>query len=150
MKKLRTTLAVNSFIVGILSFSMFTSCTSPSEKVEAAQDSANIANENLSIAQQNEAEAEEWKTFKIEANVTIKQNELKIAELRVKMHKSDNSLSAVYQTRIDTLEKSNEDLKVRISTYDKNHSDWATFKKDFNKDLNDLGQAIKDVSTNNK
>ena len=66
------------------------------------------------------------------------------------MKKSGKTLDAVYEQRIDTLEKKNRDLKARVDAYDKSQSDWESFKREFNHDMDELGQAFKDLTVDNK
>ena len=44
--------------------------------------------------------------------------------------------------RIDTLEKQNNDLKTKIETYDQSQSNWESFKREFNHDMDELGKSF--------
>ena len=94
--------------------------------------------------------AEEWKEFKNDSEIKIRNNEIRIAELKAKMNKPGTTLDPLYEKRIDTLEKKNRDLKARIADYEKSQSDWQTFKREFNHDMDELGQALKDFTVDNK
>jgi hypothetical protein len=154
MKKTIFTIAVASmFIAG----TVFTSCKSASQKEADAQAEVQDAKEDLNDAQidanaeqQKVATAEEWAAFKSDADAKIKSNEVRIAELTVKMNKPGEILDPLYKKRIQTLEQQNKDLIARMDAYDKNQSDWETFKREFNHDLDALGQALKDVTVDNK
>ncbi len=146
MKKTIITLAVSSMlIVG----SVFTSCKSPAQKEEAAQQDLNEAQNEANAEAQKVATAEEWAEFKIEADAKIQSNEVRIAELTVKLNKPGKILDPIYKQRIETLEEQNRDLKVRLDVYEKNNSDWETFKREFNHDMDELGKALKDFTVDN-
>ena len=153
MKKTIFTLALAStLILG----TVFTGCNSPAQKKEAAEAKLQDAEQNLE-AVQNDAEAqkvataEEWKMFKSETDLKIKKNEIRIAELRLKMKKPGIiDLDAVYEKRIETLEQKNKDLKTRMDNYETRQSDWESFQKEFNKDMNDLGQSLTDFTVEHK
>jgi len=153
MKKTIITLAVSSMLIA---GSVFTSCKSPAQKEADAQGEVQDAKENLNETQndanaeaQKVATAEEWAAFKIEADAKIKSNEVRIAELKVKLNKPGKILDPIYKKRIETLEEQNRDLKVRLDVYEKNNSDWETFKREFNRDMDELGKALKDFTVDN-
>ena len=107
-------------------------------KAEAQADAIKVAN------------AEEWRVFKSDAEIKIKENEVRIGELKVKMKKSGKTFDAMYEKNIIALEQKNKDLRAKISNYESNQSDWEAFKREFNHDMDELGQAIKDLTVNNK
>lgn len=153
MKKTIITLAVSSMLIA---GSVFTGCKSPSQKEKDAQTEVQDANEDLNDAQndanaeaQKVATAEEWAAFKIEANAKIKSNEARIAELTVSLNKPGKILDPIYKKKIETLEEQNRDLKARLDVYETNNSDWETFKREFNRDMDELGKALKDLTVDN-
>ena len=107
-------------------------------KAEAQADAIKVAN------------AEEWSVFKSDAEIKIKENEVRIGELKVKMKKSGKTFDAMYDKNIIALEQKNKDLRTKISNYESNQSDWEAFKREFNHDMDELGQALKDLTVNNK
>jgi hypothetical protein len=42
------------------------------------------------------------------------------------------------------------DLQTRMDNYEHSKTDWESFKTEFNHDMEGLGQALKDVTVNNK
>lgn len=139
--------------LGVLS----TGCQSSSEKVDDAKANVAEAKEDLKeVVKDANAEiaraanAEEWRVFKNETELAIKDTENRIAELRTKMKSSGKTMDAVYSKKIDNLEESIKDLKSRVYVYETNQSDWASFKREFNHDMDELGQALKDLTVNNK
>ncbi|RPI72643.1 MAG: peptidase M23 [Ignavibacteriales bacterium] len=136
---------------------MFTGCKSLAEKKESAQDKVQDAKEDLrdvqkdaNIEAQKIATAEEWQLFKSESEEKISDNEKRIAELKVKMKKPGKVLDAQYEKRIDALEQKNRELRTKLENYEKSQSDWETFKREFNHDMDEIGQAFKDLTVDNK
>lgn len=152
------TLVIN-FLVSllILAVAIFGGCQSSAEKVENAKENVDEAKEELQEVKAEAqadaikvANAEEWRVFKTETELKIKENEDRIAELKAKMKKSGKTFDAMYEKNINTLEQKNKDLKVRLNGYETNQSDWESFKREFNHDMDELGQALKDLTVNNK
>jgi hypothetical protein len=137
-------------IAAISTTAIFTGCGPSTPKEKAAQAQVNEAKEQLNDAQK-EATAEEWKAFKDESELKIRENEAGIAELKAKIKKSGKELDAVYEKKVDALEQQNKDMRARISNYEKNtKSDWEAFKREFNHDMDKLGSALKDFTVDNK
>jgi len=153
MKKTFIILAAASMLIAV---SVFTGCKSPAQKEEAAQAEVQDAQQNLDEAQTNAnaesqkvATKEEWILFKSDAELKIQSNEDRIAVLTVKMNRPGEILDPLYKKKIQTLEQQNKDLKDRMIVYEKNQSDWSTFKREFNRDMDELGDAIKDLTVDN-
>ncbi len=146
-------LALATLISGVI----FTSCQSAAEKADAAEAKVQDAKDELKEARKDEnvqaqkaATAEEWVTFRNESQEKIWANEKHIAELKVKMNKPGKLLDAAYAKKIDSLEEKNRDLKRRMDAYEKSQSDWETFKREYNHDMDELGNALKDLTVDNK
>jgi hypothetical protein len=125
--------------------------------MDAANENVEDAKEELKEAQQEAhteavkvANAEEWNAFKTESEVKIKDNQIRIDELKVKMKKPGQTFDAMYAKNIENLEQKNRDLKTRIGAYETNQSDWESFKREFNHDMDEVGQALRDLTVNNK
>ncbi|MDQ3141921.1 MAG: hypothetical protein M3Q56_06700 [Bacteroidota bacterium] len=149
MKKLIFNLAIIALAAG----TVLTGCQSADKKVENAKEEVQDAKKDLQEANQDAVKAAreaEWKLFRDDVDVRIKNNETLIAEYRVKMKKPGKALDAVYAAKIDALEVRNRDLRSRVDTYDINSSDWESFKREFNHDMDELGAAIKDIFVDNK
>lgn len=155
MKKSIFTLAVTALMIG----TVLVSCQSSAKKEETAKDNLQKAQEDLDevqydaamAAQKKAAIAKEWQTLKNNTQATINENEIRIAELKVKMKKTGKDIDSLYAKKIDQLEQKNKDIKTRIETYkeDKN-SDWESFKREYNHDMDELGKALKDITIDNK
>lgn len=92
----------------------------------------------------------EYPTFKIDAETKISDNEKRIAKLREKLNKPGKvPFDDSRKKRIDELEKKNAALKSRLYGYEKERSDWETFKREFNHDMEGIGDAFKDLGKDN-
>jgi alanyl-tRNA synthetase len=146
-----------TFIAAIAVESAMNSCQSPAEKVDDAQANVEDAKQELKDVQKDvnadavkAANAAEWQAFKTETELKIKNNEIRISELKVKMNKAGNTRDENLSKRIDTLEQKNKDLQVRLDAYEKSQTDWAAFKREFTHDMDELGKALSDLTVDNK
>jgi ethanolamine ammonia-lyase small subunit len=154
MKKAIFILTITTFMAG----SVLVGCQSSTKKEEAAQENVQEAQEDLMDAQnevavqeQKAATAEEWQDFKNKTNATIDANETRIAQFKVNMKSTGKSADAIYLKKIEALEQKNKDLKVRMNAYKNDtNSDWSSFKREFNHDMDELGTALKDLTVDNK
>lgn len=154
MKKSIFILAVAT---SLMAGAIFTSCQSNDQKVEAAKAKVQDARQELIEAQTDafDAEAakiyaEDWKAFKIETENNIKNNELRIAELRVQLEKPGKIFDPIYKNRIEVLEQKNLDMKNRLIFYENNQSDWEVFRTEFNRDMKELVKALREFSFDSK
>jgi len=136
------------FLIG----SLLTGCMSSEQKKAVADAKVEAARKNLNVQQENADSlalkilvADDLKTFKLESVVKIKNNELAIAELKLKMNKTGHSQDQVYIKKIDSLEMKNKNLKTRIGNFELTHSDWTKFKADINRDLTEVAYRLKEL-----
>ncbi len=141
----------------LMAGTILTGCQTSGEKLDDAKSNVQDAKQDLKEAQKevstealNTANAAEWKVFKQESEVKIRNNEVRVAELKVKLKKPGKTFDALYEKRIEKLDQKNKDLKTRIDAYENKQSDWQAFKSEFNQDLDELGQALKDFTVDNK
>jgi predicted RNase H-like nuclease (RuvC/YqgF family) len=153
MKKTIFTLVVATFIAG----TVMISCKPSTKEGKESQDKVEVAKENVQDAKDSLAVAkkaatdEEWKAFKAQTDSVIKDNDARIAELKLKMKKTGKSIDAKYQKNIEILEQKNKDLKVKMDDYKNDvDSDWQSFKREFKHDTDEIGQALKDLTVDNK
>lgn len=153
MKRYILTVTLAALLIG---GGLINGCLSSDQKKEAAQAQVIAAQKNLDKVQNNAnkvneriATADELKTFKLESELKIKNNEVRIAELRLKMNKTESANQHVYIKRIDSLELKNKNLKTRMGNYELIHSDWNKFKRDFNRDLDTLAYNLKNITEKN-
>jgi outer membrane murein-binding lipoprotein Lpp len=150
MKKTLYSLAIIAVLVAGISLSGCQTRLQTSEEI-AAQAKIDSAKQDL-LAAQETATAEDWEAFKTESEVKIRINELSIADLKDRMYESGKKDDVLYAENINKLEKQNESLKARIKNHDnaENRKEkWETFKSEFNHDMDELGQALKDLTVKN-
>ena len=123
---------------------IFYSCSSYEEKVE--KDIENVSDANPDLNELND----EFPIYKMDAELTIVANEKRIAELRGKLNKPGTApFDEMRKHRIDELEIQNANLRAKLVAYEKEHSDWETFKREFKHDLDGLGKAFEDIGKDN-
>ena len=135
----------------------FNSCKSSSEKVEDAQNKVQDANADLKAVikdsltvEQKAANVAEWKIFRNESQVKIKDNEIRIEALKSKIKRGGSITNEANEGTVDSLEIKNKELVTRMDNYDRGKSDWETFKLEFNRDLDGLGESLKNFTIRNK
>lgn len=137
--------------LAFVSTSFFAGCDTKEEKVADAQEKVADAKQNLADKKhdakvERQVDAKEWQLFVAESKAKIASNNEKIAELKIRMTKSGKMENVVLKERIISLEMKNTELRKRMETYDSSQSDWASFKREFSKDMENLGQAIEDLT----
>ncbi len=151
MKKSILTFAIATFLVG----AMLTSCGTPAQKVADAQEDVADAKEDVVDAKENLAEAkEEYLTdvenYRKETAYRIDANNQSIAEFRARIANEKKIAKADYEEKILRLEQKNTDIKKRLDDYQVEGKDnWQTFKLEFNRDMDELGKALKDLTVKN-
>jgi hypothetical protein len=92
----------------------------------------------------------EWQNFKSTSEQKIQENENSIASFKEKMEKSGTRLKAKYNKEIAYLEEANIEMKKKLEDYKNDgKSAWIDFKTGFNNDMDKLGKAIKDLTSDN-
>jgi len=96
-------------------------------------------------------QSDEYKTYRAEQEKKINENTKEIAELRTKRDKIKKENLSKYESRIDELEKKNNELRKKINSdyKDEGKEKWESFKKEFSHDMDELGQSLKDVFRDN-
>ncbi|MFN0275997.1 MAG: hypothetical protein ACKVPJ_09645 [Chitinophagales bacterium] len=143
-------LFIFTITVSLATATFFISCQTVEQKAADANEKVEDAKKDANALALETANAAEWKIFKSESELKIKENEKRIGELKIQMAKPGKILDPIYTKRINTMEQQNKDLEARMEAYAKNQSDWETFKREFNYDINELGLAIEAFSVDNK
>ncbi|MFN8298094.1 MAG: hypothetical protein U0T75_03230 [Chitinophagales bacterium] len=143
MKKGFVTLAAMAMVAG----ATFTACHNKEERVEDAKENVQDAKEELRDAQRDLNS--EYPAYRTDAEQRITANEQRIAELRNKINTGGKPLDDMREQRIKDLEKRNADLRARLYGYEKERSDWEQFKREFNHDMDELGNSISDFGKDN-
>lgn len=116
--------------------------TAEENLLEAQEDLNEVKAESQEDAQKLASDAE-YDIYKAETEVKIQANKVRIAELRVNKNVADVE-------RINTLEARNSELDERLKSYESYKTDWAKFKEEFNRDMNDLGTSLKNFTQDKK
>lgn len=151
----RTILTIPAIL--LMAGMIFTGCTTPAEKAEKAETKVEDAQKDLSNAQMDAAVADKkaadaaaWATFKAETELKIAKNETRIADIKMQIKKSGNKASLANTQKIDTLEMRNKNFKVRLENYDTGKTNWEVFKNEFSRDMDGLGDALKNFTVSEK
>jgi len=145
MKKINT-LFITATIVAT---AIFTSCSSPSEKVENADAEVEVAKEDLANAEYKYSV--EVENFKKQTDEKITANERMIADIKVSMAKDKKYATAEYKKQIAAIELKNAEMKLRMNEYKEDGNEkWESFKREFNHDMDELGHSLNAFTVNSK
>jgi len=127
-------------------FFVVTACEStPTEKLVSAQETAKQANTDLEKAKVDYLN--EIDNYRKEANAKIAENDKSIAEFKARVANEKQDAKAEYKMKIAELDLKNSDMKKQINDYKADTKDkWETFKTNFNKSMNDLGDSFKKLA----
>lgn len=143
---MKTTLTKHMIGLCIITASLATSCTSPKEKVSDAE--KDVSEAQMELDKAKEDYKADVKSYKAEIAAKISENEAAISSLNAQSDKVKDKEE--YQTKVAKLEQRNTELKIKIENYDaQDKTQWEQFKSEFSHDINELGKAFNDMSTNN-
>ncbi|MFN3916155.1 MAG: hypothetical protein ACK4K0_00310 [Flavobacteriales bacterium] len=140
------------------------SCSSPAQN---AENNVTEARENQSRDQQEENRnrtqqeqdrnriqqeyADDVSQFRLETDRKILANEKEISDINEKIKKNKSDQRAEYEKQVAVLEQKNKDQKKKLNDYKTDsNEDWESFKIEFNKDMDELGLALKNFAIQNK
>lgn len=147
MKKLVLSLAVLAFLAGAVSTSFGqvpdVQSVKARENLKEEKKDVVVAKQDLKIAQKDSVS--EYQALTREANAKFKSNEKSIADLRAAITKSNSKEQATDQKKVSLLEEKNNSLKKELADYKVlGQTQFTTFKKEFNRDLDQLAKKLKD------
>ncbi len=129
-------------------FAFVYGCNSPETKVENAKQDLKEA--KVELRQEKADSVNDYMAFKAESDARIEANEVAIAAYKSHLKISNKPLQKADQKIIDELEQRNIDMRKKIDLYQENGKDkWAAFKTEFNNDMDNLGQALKNITVKN-
>ena len=147
----------NNYLVIVISTlfagTFFTSVESPnqqkqmSQSVKYAHSVRDITREHAHVEaiKQKEALVAEWKQLWKSSGNQFDHNAQRMDIMREKYSKGDKSFDDLYLLRIESLERKNENLRAMIETYEQTQEDWAWFKLDFTRKVEELTQALEEM-----
>jgi DNA anti-recombination protein RmuC len=146
MKNLKSkVIAVTIIMVG----SMAVGCGPSESKIETADVKVTEAEQELTEARQEYSD--ELIKFREQTNEVIASNERKIAEIKANRENNKSDVQKEYRKDIDELEAKNAELKTRLNDYkDEGSEKWNSFREEFNRDMDQLGQSLKEFSVDNE
>jgi hypothetical protein len=133
----------------LIALTGFTAFGQQDKKAEKARKNEAKAKKDLKLAKADSAA--DYNKFKADAEAKIDANQKKIAELKAKKSSESKEIKAKYDKKVLALEVENNKLKKKAEgASDTETSMWTAFKRQFNKDMEALGQSIKDVQVDTK
>jgi predicted RNase H-like nuclease (RuvC/YqgF family) len=148
MKKIIFTLALTTLVGG----ATLSSCQSSATKVKNAEKTLQKADSNVVVAKANlnatrQDSVAEYQAFKKTSEERISANEKSITDFKAKMANDKKEFKAKNEKHLTSLEQKNNDMKMRLENYkDEGQIKWLTFKNGFNRDMDKLGNDIKNFS----
>jgi hypothetical protein len=153
---MKKTIFIPAIIITLMTGIIFTSYRSSAQKQEAAQTKVVYAKLDLNAAKkdtitvaQSAANAVEWKTFKSESEMKIREHEIRLAELYVKIEKQGEISDVHYKKKVAYLEQKIRYVKARLENYEKGPSNWESFKHGFNNEMDANETTLKDLTVEN-
>ena len=139
-------------IAAIMAFTtiLTSGCWTGDEKVKQAEESLTKAKVDAQAEADKKAIEDAWNIYKADAEVRIEKNDARIADLKNPPKKPGKIQAKIDAAKIEDLQKRNADLRARIVTYNLEHSEWESFKREFEHDMEALGKAFEDLAVNNK
>lgn len=138
-------------IVAVLAFlagAVLTGCNSSSDKLEKAKVDSKEANKNLAVA--NAAYLADVENYKTETQKRIERDNQSIVEFNSKIKDDQKEIKESYQKELGELEQKYANMQKRMDEYQAaGKEDWEKFKAEFDHDMDQLGQSLKDLTTNN-
>jgi chromosome segregation ATPase len=148
MKRMMYSLSV-ALVAGLI----YTGCNASTEQEDENESAVESVRQDLENVKddtrQNSADianAEEWKAYKANSQAVIDNYETRIAQLNEEVKRSGKTIDAAYEQRIQALEQRNRDLKTKMEAYEVNQTDWEMFKAEYDRNIDELGQALKEFT----
>ena len=141
----------NSILIltAIAGISIITSCKSPAQKVEKEEN--NVINANKDLDEANVEYKAEVERYRKETSDRIAANDQNIADFNLRIEHEKKAAKADYEKKISALEQKNTDMKKKMADYKADSKEnWASFKAAFTRDMDDLGDALKKLTTREK
>ena len=144
MKKKILTMA----ITGVISIVSLTAFGQENKKATEARKDVAEAQQDLRKAKTDSAA--DYQKFRKEAEIKISENQKKIDLLKTKKISEGKEVKEKYDMKVLALEQKNNELQKDIVASAHTETNmWSSFKREFNHDMDELGQAIKDIGVNN-
>ncbi|MET0759247.1 MAG: hypothetical protein ABWZ56_02435 [Flavobacterium sp.] len=124
-------------LLAFTSLTFLISCKNNEEKIDDAQEDVLNAKKDLIEAEQDSLA--DYEAFKMKIDKKITDNELKIADLKVKVIDGNANEKAKYNEKVVQLEEKNRALETKLNNYSEYTAEtWAAFKTDLDYKINEL------------
>ncbi len=126
----------------------FVSCgDSSSKEKEAAEDVSKAKEESAKAYQEYLDEVEKYKA---EVAERIAANKKAIADYNLTVQASKQKVNENQARQIADLEAKNDEMQRKLNEYKtEDQTKWQSFKEEFGRDMDQLGQSFKDLTVNN-
>lgn len=144
------TLKTNNMKKAILTFVVSVVFVAADLKV-FSQENKKAAEARQELSEAIKDSAADYKNFVKDAKQKISANESQIEKLKAKKTRDSKEIRVKYNKQVIALEQKNNELKKRIDgSATTKTSMWSSFKREFSNDMEELGQAIKNLGVDNK
>jgi hypothetical protein len=133
--------------IAIVLFSSATmiSCDNSAKNLEKAQDA--VIEADIDLVKANQEYLSDMESYKKETDTRIETNKKDIADFKARVSKEKMEIQMTYAQKIAELEQRNIDLKKRLDDFSaEGEAQWETFKDEFTRDMDELGNAFKDFT----
>lgn len=132
----------------LVAFVLLTGCNSPNKKVEDTKSVVLEANKELQQA--NLELTADINQYRRETADRIAANDSMITAFKANIANETADVKAATEKQLAALEQKNSDLKKKLADYKgEGKENWETFKTAFNRDMNTLGEALKNLTDTN-
>lgn len=136
-------------LFSIVFFGLMSCEKSPTQKLNKAEEESTMADKKLSDARGEYLQ--DMENYKNETDAKIAANEQSIKDFKSSVAESKKEAKAEYDAKIRDLEQKNTDMKRKLDEYKmEGEEQWKSFKAEFNHDMDELGNALKDLTVDNK
>lgn len=130
----------------IISSATLISCNSSAPKSENQV----IEDEKEALEKANEEYLAEVEKYRKESRERIEANNKNIADFKARINLQKQDAKDEYIRKITRLEQQNSDIKKKMDDYKEDGKEkWQIFKAEFSRDMDELGQAFKDLTVKN-
>lgn len=146
---MKTSLKTIALFAVIASFNLTACDSAPKDKTTSAEENMEESQKKLDAAKANyEADV---KAYKQEIADRIAANDKTVADFKNTIKSEKKSAQNELEKRIAALEEKNTQMKKTLEEYQSDRQDnWEAFKTEFNADMDELGEALKNLTVNNK
>lgn len=140
-----------SFLATLVSLVCISCNNSPKAKEENLNDARDKVEEaKVELSKSTLDSISEINKYKRSIKIKLVENEKVITNLKAKNISKDESTKKIYIKQLDRLIMKNEELRHKIEDYQEApEQKWELFKVDFNKEIDDLGKSISNMSERN-